>query len=275
MSSRTVTMGEELAMRLTKHHGLGNDFLVALARTAPNQTEQLAKQLCNRRTGIGADGLLLGLPGGDGADLTMVLRNADGSLAEMSGNGIRCLAQAYAMANRTGPTSLDIDTAGGRRSVEIDSDSSEAQATVGMGAVGPGPGVHDEILNQSGTSFVATADLGNPHLVVVVQDQSTIDIETMGSRYEAFYPEGMNVEFISVAPDDPDAIDMAVWERGVGVSEACGTGATAAAVCAHRWGLVGGDVQVNMPGGTVRVLVREEPILIGPVTYIGAIEVAV
>ena len=268
-------MGEELAMRLTKHHGLGNDFLVALARTAPNQTEQLAKQLCNRRTGIGADGLLLGLPGGDGADLTMVLRNADGSLAEMSGNGIRCLAQAYAMANRTGPTSLDIDTAGGRRTVEIDSDSSEAQATVGMGAVGPGPGVHDEILNQSGTSFVATADLGNPHLVVVVQDQSTIDIETMGSRYEAFYPEGMNVEFISVAPDDPDAIDMAVWERGVGVSEACGTGATAAAVCAHRWGLVGGDVQVNMPGGTVRVLVREEPILIGPVTYIGAIEVAV
>ncbi len=268
-------MGEELAMRLTKHHGLGNDFLVALARTAPNQTEQLAKQLCNRRTGIGADGLLLGLPGGDGADLTMVLRNADGSLAEMSGNGIRCLAQAYAMANRTGPTSLDIDTAGGRRTVEIDSDSSEAQATVGMGAVGPGPGVHDEILNQSGTSFVATADLGNPHLVVVVQDQSTIDIETMGSRYEAFYPEGMNVEFISVAPDDPNAIDMAVWERGVGVSEACGTGATAAAVCAHRWGLVGGDVQVNMPGGTVRVLVREEPILIGPVTYIGAIEVAV
>ena len=83
-------MVQELAMRLTKHHGLGNDFLVALTRDVPREIEKLAAQLCDRRTGIGADGLLLGLPGSDGADLTMVLHNADGSQAEMSGNGIRC-----------------------------------------------------------------------------------------------------------------------------------------------------------------------------------------
>tara|TARA_B100000700_G_scaffold286568_2_gene341590 strand:- start:9184 stop:10011 length:828 start_codon:yes stop_codon:yes gene_type:complete len=274
MSQRTVTMVEELAMRLTKHHGLENDFLVALTGDVPRGIEELAAQLCDRRTGIGADGLLLGLPGSRGADLTMVLHNADGSAAEMSGNGIRCLAQAHAMANSTGPTSLEIDTAGGRRSVAIDGDQSEAQVTVGMGPVGPGPGVHEDILNELGSALVATADLGNPHLVVAVEDQAIVDIATIGSHYEMFYPEGMNVEFISVREGDPNALDMVVWERGVGVTRACGTGATAAAVRAHQWDLVGEQVRVHMPGGDVQVSIGKEPVLVGPATYIGAIEVS-
>ena len=82
-------MEEELIMQLTKHHGLENDFLVALLDEEPQNLSELAARICNRRTGIGADGLLLGLPGGNGVDLTMLLRNADGSVAEMSGNGIR------------------------------------------------------------------------------------------------------------------------------------------------------------------------------------------
>ena len=273
MSQRTGTMVQELAMRLTKHHGLGNDFLVALTRDLPREIEELAAQLCDRRTGIGADGLLLGLPGSDGADLTMVLHNADGSQAEMSGNGIRCLAQAHAMANNTGPTSLEIDTAGGRRTVAIDGDQREAQVRVEMGPVGRGPGVHEDILNEIGSSLAATADLGNPHLVIAVEDQNLVDIATIGPYYEAFYPDGMNVEFISVRENDPNALDMVVWERGVGVTRACGTGATAAAVRACQWGLVGEQVRVNMPGGNVKVLIEEDPVLVGPAVYIGAIEV--
>lgn len=262
-------------MRLTKHHGLGNDFLICLTREEPNDTSALARQICDRRTGIGADGLIVGLPGSNGADLVMVLYNADGSSAEMSGNGIRCLAQAHAMANGTGAASFEIDTGGGRRHVEIDGDDPEAQVTVGMGLVGPGPGVPDGITGSIGQSLVATADLGNPHLVVAVEDCWTVDISELGSRYEAFYPDGINVEVISVSDREPNTVDMVVWERGVGVTQACGTGAIAAAVRAHQWDLVADEVGVQMPGGSVRVLVREEPILVGPAQYVGAIEVSV
>ena len=261
-------------MRLTKHHGLGNDFLICLALEEPDGISKLARRICDRRTGIGADGLILGMPSSTDADLAMVLHNADGSFAEMSGNGIRCLAQAYAMTNNTGPASLEIDTAGGRRHVEIDGDGATAQITVGMGSVGPGPGVHDEIIKDLGHSMTGTADLGNPHLVVVVDDHSIIDMADLGVRYEAFYPDGMNIECISVDEKDSSSLDMVVWERGVGVSKACGTGAIAAAVRAHQWGLVGEEVRVQMPGGACRVLIGEEPTLIGPAEYVGAIEVS-
>ena len=171
--------------------------------------------------------------------------------------------------------SLEIDTAGGRRRVAIDGDGPKARITVGMGAVGPGPGVHDEIGKDLRDSMVGTADLGNPHLVVVVDDHSAVDMTDLGARYEAFYPDGINIEWISVSDKDLTAIDMVVWERGVGISQACGTGATAAAVRAHQWGLVGQEVQVQMPGGVVQVLVGEEPTLIGPAEYVGAIEISV
>ncbi|HAF67727.1 MAG TPA: diaminopimelate epimerase [Acidimicrobiaceae bacterium] len=262
-------------MRLTKHHGLGNDFLVYLTDEEPTEVSALARRICDRRTGIGADGLIVGLPGINGSDLVMVLHNADGSFAEMSGNGIRCLAQAHAMANQTGAASFEIDTGGGRRHVEIDGDGPEAQITVSMGLVGAGPGVHDEIANEVGHSMSATADLGNPHLVLVVEDCSTVDMSDLGSRYEAFYPDGINVEVISLSRGESDKLDMVVWERGVGVSQACGTGAIAAAVRANQWNLVRDDVHVQMPGGSVRVLVGEEPILVGPAEYVGAIEVSV
>ena len=204
----------------------------------------------------------------------MLLHNADGSFAEMSGNGIRCLAQALAMNNQTGAASFEIDTGGGRRHVEIDGDGPEAQITVNMGSVGPGPGVHDEIVNDLGHSMSATADLGNPHLVVVVDDCLTVDMSDLGSRYEALYPDGINIEVISVTDGASDKLDMVVWERGVGVSSACGTGAVAAAVRAHQWDLVQDEVRVQMPGGSVQVFVGKEPMLTGPAQYVGAIEVS-
>ena len=143
-----------------------------------------------------------------------------------------------------------------------------------MGSVGPGPGVHDEIVNDLGHSMSATADLGNPHLVVVVDDCFTVDMSDLGSRYEALYPDGINIEVISVTDGASDKLDMVVWERGVGVSSACGTGAVAAAVRAHQWDLVQDEVRVQMPGGLVQVFVGKEPMLTGPAQYVGAIEVS-
>ena len=268
-------MDWEFSMRLTKHHGLGNDFLVGLVEQAPHALASFAREICDRRTGIGADGLVLGLPGKNGADLTMLLHNSDGSMAEMSGNGIRCLAQAHAMAHGTGATSLEIDTTGGRRRVEIDSDGTNAEAAVNMGPVGPGPGVVDQILAETAGSLVGTADLGNPHLVVVVDDLAAVDIGELGARYEALYPQGINVECIAAHPNDADNLDMLVWERGAGVTQACGTGATAAAVRAHQWGLVKQQVNVRMPGGEVQVVANTHPLLIGPTVYVASIELPI
>ena len=262
-------------MRLTKHHGLGNDFLIGLVNQVPDDPQSLAQSVCDRHTGIGADGLVFGLPGNSGAALTMFLPNADGSAAEMSGNGIRCLAQAHAMAHLTGPTSLEIDTAGGRRRVDIDSDGICAEATVNMGSVGPGPGVADQILRETGQSPIDTAERGNPHLVVVVEDLTAIDMAELGARYEAFYPQGINVECIEIHPDDAKNLDMLVWERGVGVTQACGTGATAAAVRAHQWGLADQHVNVRMPGGEVQVISNDQPLLIGPTVYVASIELSI
>jgi diaminopimelate epimerase len=259
-------------MRLTKHHGLGNDFLVGLVGEIPADLPSFVREICDRHTGIGADGLVLGLPGVEDADLTMLLHNADGSAAEMSGNGIRCLAQAHALAHKTGPASLEIDTAGGRRRVDLDSDGARAKATVHMGSVGSGPGVADQILKEAGESLIGTAELGNPHLVLVVDDLETIDIAELGARYEAFYSQGINVECITARPDDN--LDMLVWERGVGVTQACGTGATAAAVRAHEWGLVDEKVNVRMSGGAVQVIATEQPLLIGPTVYVASIELS-
>ena len=265
-------MEEELIMQLTKHHGLENDFLVALLDEEPHNLSELAARICNRRTGIGADGLLLGLPGRNGVDLTMLLRNADGSVAEMSGNGIRCLAQAYAMANKMSNASLLIETAGGKRRVVIECDGPLAQVTVEMGRVKSGPAIPDAIQIDAGSEMIATVDLGNPHLVILCDDLAEVDVSDLGPRYESLFLEGINVEWVRVASAETSTLEMLVWERGVGVTQACGTGATAAAVLSNRWGLVGDDVEVDMAGGKVRVVVGEEPILIGPASYTADIE---
>ena len=136
-----------MTFRLTKHHGLGNDFLVFLtddpAVIADERWWERAQQWCDRKLGIGADGLLLGLWGQPNADLEMTLFNADGSVAEMSGNGIRCLAQAEAARRGQSEGTLSIDTGGGPRSVSFrpdpGGDHRKIVATVDMGPAGPGP----------------------------------------------------------------------------------------------------------------------------------------
>jgi diaminopimelate epimerase len=275
-------------MQLTKHHGLGNDFLVALEEVnGPLRGDaELARALCDRRRGLGADGFIIGsrpiadraTGAGEPFDVVMHLWNADGSRAEMSGNGIRCLGQALAMARDEHQVTFNVSTDGGERTlvVQADADQRIASVSVTMGPVGAGPAVPRSVADRLAEFRHGAADLGNPHLVVLVPDLSQVDLVGTGSWIEREFPAGVNVEFISVAAD-PDTLDLLVWERGAGVTEACGTGATAAAQLAHRWGLVGPEVRVRMPGGSAEVIVAAtddgEPILIGPAQHVATIEV--
>jgi diaminopimelate epimerase len=282
-------------MQLSKYHGLGNDFLVVLDDGSGDRpvsvSGDLARRLCDRNRGIGADGVILGVlaPSSDdpaaAPDVVMHLYNGDGSRAEMSGNGIRCLAQAVARHRGTTNVDLAISTDAGLRTVEVRPgvDASSVSASVTMGVVAVGPDIPDDLTDvdlrfvesRNGAPLMATGDIGNPHWVVVVNDAFTIDLPEQGPRYEDHVSGGVNVEFISSTPGAVDAIDLAVWERGAGVTEACGTGACVAAFYAHRWGLVGNDVTVHMPGGdaTVRLGTTDaDPItLVGPSVYIADI----
>ncbi|CAN5423484.1 diaminopimelate epimerase [soil metagenome] len=275
-----------MTFSLTKHHGLGNDFLVFLTddpEVAGDRAAwvERAVRWCHRSHGVGADGLLIGLYGTGDADLAMTLVNADGSLAEMSGNGIRCLAQAEARRQGSVEGTLTVATDGGPRSVTFgpdpDGDPLVSVASVDMGAAGPGPSADRSIDAGAGLKVAplksATFDLGNPHLVLLVEDPSSIDVAVAGARYEAAYSSGMNVHFVAPTSGEADAITMVVWERGAGVTEACGTGATAVARAAHDWGLVGERVTVHMPGGDVVVDVGEPMVLHGPSAFIAAVEV--
>jgi diaminopimelate epimerase len=285
-----------MTFRLTKHHGLGNDFLVHLTDDAAAVVDrepwiERARRWCQRHHGIGADGLLIGLYGPEAGDvdLVMTLVNADGSIAEMSGNGIRCFAQAEAMRRNQERGTLRIRTDGGLRTVEFAATSTPLrhqgtiEATVDMGPAKPGPepdgpynlmaaGHAPDRLGLDATEQ-RSLDLGNPHLVLLVPDPSRVLVEHAGPLHEAMYRNGMNVHYVAPTPGEADAMTAVHWERGAGVTEACGTGATAIARAAHDWGLVGDRVTVHMPGGDVQVAVGDPMVLRGPSTFIAGIVV--
>lgn len=261
---------------LTKHHGLGNDFLVAVEPArALAPTDALG--WCDRRRGIGADGLIAAEPlSSDKTVWSMTLWNADGSRAEISGNGIRCLAQAIVRFEEIDQRHvLRIRTDAGMRTVEIAPDRRAGvhQATVAMGAATEGPPVFGkwELFGLQ-PRHQRGIDIGNPHLVVELDAPELVDLSAIGPEIEANYEYGINVHLIRV--DDPSTITLFVWERGVGITEACGSGASAAAWAAHAWGLTSDTVTVHQPGGRVQVQVTPDDIfLTGPTTYVATIDV--
>jgi len=263
-------------VQLSKHHGLANDFLVVLDEVNGPQRDidgDLAARLCDRRRGIGADGLIHGATPspGDDVDVVMHLFNADGSRAEMSGNGIRCLGQAVAVAREVHEATLRVRTDAGVRTLMVHEsiDHRGAMVSVNMGPVGPGPEVPPSVA-ESLTGRFATADLGNPHLVVEVDDPGAVDLAAEGAWLEQQFEGGINIEFVAAAGDD--SVSMRVWERGVGVTEACGTGACAAGHVAHGWGLVADRVRIVMPGGSAEVELGDDVVLIGPAQLIATVE---
>jgi diaminopimelate epimerase len=265
-------MDDNRTLQLTKHHGAGNDFLVVVDiedrhRMAP----ELVRALCHRRFGIGADGVIRILTGREGSDLSMDLRNADGSEAEMSGNGIRCLAQAAVDAGLVAPPDFSVWTLGGIRTVEYRTGDAvgAGEASVDMGKAELGPDQAQQFADRR----ARTVDMGNPHLVLFGPDPAGVDVAEIGSRLQGVHPGGINVEFISVGPT-PDDLDLRVWERGVGETQACGTGSCAAAAAARSWGMVSDRVRVHNPGGTLEVTLDPDGIrLAGPVRKVADIEV--
>ncbi|HEV2069206.1 MAG TPA: diaminopimelate epimerase [Acidimicrobiales bacterium] len=264
-------------MQLTKHHGLGNDFLVLLDLNpagAIHFDADLARALCDRRRGIGADGLITVGPASGEADVTMGLRNADGSRAEMSGNGIRCLGQAVARARGHDTVDLVVGTDAGLRRLRVrpGPDAVTAAVEVDMGPAGPGPQL-TALPGLVEATKAATVDMGNPHLVLLVEDPASVDLAALGPACQDGFDQGINVEVVAPVPGAADTFDLRVWERGVGITQACGTGACAAASAAHDWGVVGERVAVRMPGGAVEVTLGATVTLSGPAVFVAAIEV--
>jgi diaminopimelate epimerase len=258
-------------MRLTKHHGLGNDFLVLLDLDGilPISAAS-AVALCDRRTGVGADGLLRVTAGSGGADVAMELRNADGSVAEMSGNGIRCLAQAVFQAGLAAPPTLRVATAAGLRTVTVQGRSAvnthRMQVEMGQAKV-----LDDEPEWVSGDVLRATrVDLGNPHVVLHWGAADLPDpdaLVALATPIDAAAPGGVNVEVIRPTGRSGE-IDMVVFERGVGPTQACGTGACAVGAAAVAWELAGRHTTVRMPGGSVEVTLDDPVLLTGDTTSV-------
>jgi len=261
-------------MRLTKHHGLGNDFLVLLDLDGihPVSPEQ-AVALCDRHTGVGADGLLRVSAGRDGADVSMRLLNADGSVAEMSGNGIRCLAQAVFQAGLAEPPVLTVATDAGLRRVTVLERTGPRSHRLSA-EMGPAKVTEDRPEWVSGDILrAAHVDVGNPHIVLhwAGGDLPGVDeLIALGSRVDDSIAGGANVEVFQPSADG--GLDMVVYERGVGPTQACGTGACAVAAAAHGWELAGGTSTVHMPGGSVEVSLGDPVLLTGDVTSVAILD---
>ncbi|HLM63017.1 MAG TPA: diaminopimelate epimerase [Acidimicrobiales bacterium] len=274
-------------MRLTKHHGLGNDFLVLLDAAGDGSvTPDRVRALCERRRGVGADGFVRAtrprpadVGPDDGAVAVMELTNADGSPAEMSGNGIRCLAKALLAAGWAAGPAVPIRTAAGLRTVTAHERVDEATQvfSVDMGAVALG----DEAPEWAGGPLrrARLVDMGNPHLVVelapghtgaVDRDTAEVHLVELGEAVDAKVPGGANVHLLAI---EGSGVAIRSYERGVGLTEACGTGACASAAAAHAWGLVGERVPVRMPGGTAEVALGGTVVLRGPATTVATVEV--
>jgi diaminopimelate epimerase len=294
-------------LTLVKYHGLGNDFLLALdgrlldaaaderadrraeigapGPEGADRVGDLARALCDRHTGVGADGLIVLRPPGSNGDVRMELRNADGRRAETSGNGLRCLALAAVEAGLLPGPELAVETdAGVRRAILRQHDEpGSAYISVEMGRlrVAPSPVVSDPLLPGSpGEPWPSwSVDAGNPHLVVLAPSLEGVAIAAIGPILERLRPGGQNVEIVTRDADRGDELSLLVWERGAGVTLACGTGSAAAAAALHCAGISSAQVRVHNPGGTAEVtLSGDDPFspfaeLAGAVHRVARIEV--
>ncbi len=252
-------------MDFVKYHGLGNDFIVVNDLAGEWELSgELIAALCARGKGVGADGLILARQPVTSADVAMGFYNADGSVAQMCGNGIRCLAKFVHDAGLVQADPMFIETGAGVREVRlVREDGGVVGAEVDMGLpelvraripmLGEGDPVDEEIPLGEGTARVTCLSMGNPHCVLFVEDVDRAAVAAIGADLEVhdLFPEKTNVEFAQVL--DGGHMRLRVWERGVGETLACGTGACAAFVAAQRRGLAGTEMSVALPGGELKL----------------------
>ena len=259
-----------IVLQFSKYQGLGNDFLMLDGRGASSTdasyglTPERIQRLCDRRFGVGADGVILALPPRQGGELRMRIFNADGTEPEMCGNGMRCLARFLADSDGDVPgRQWQIETLAGRIVPELRQDGS---IRVDMGAPFLDPesipttlpcgdnGLAQGHLEVAGSSFaVGAAGMGNPHVVIPVDDVEAVDLERYGAAFEVHpaFPARTNVHFVQVI--SPTHLVMRVWERGAGPTLACGTGACATLVVAHLLGLAERCARLDLPGGPLEI----------------------
>ncbi|MFH0915585.1 MAG: diaminopimelate epimerase [bacterium] len=270
-------------MKLAKWQGLGNDYLIIEESALPAPlTAEAIGVLCDRHLGVGADGILLhGRPTGDvaGAVARMRVFNPDGGEPEMCGNGIRIFARFLArsgaavepefivetLAGPIKPRLLDDGTVrvdmGRARFISANIDwewSGDGSVDSGLVGVSPGDDVVDATLEAGGRSYQFTfVDVGNPHCVIQVEDPATFDVAHVGPiiEHHPLFPNRVNVEFVRVEADG--SVRMRVWERGVGETQACGTGATAVGAACVRLGLAATPVLVHLLGGDLTIEVAD------------------
>ncbi|MGI0495415.1 diaminopimelate epimerase [Alkalinema pantanalense CENA528] len=253
-------------LQFSKYHGLGNDFILVDNRhsTDPILTPEQAEKLCDRHFGIGADGVIFALPGQNGTDYTMRIFNSDGSEPEMCGNGIRCMARFLADLEGDAARSIyTIHTLAGLITPKLEADG---QITVDMGkprllageipttlaaAEAQAMAVPLEVAGQ--TWAVTTVSMGNPHCITFVEDVAAIDLEKVGPQFEyhSVFPQRTNTEFIEVV--DRGYLKMRVWERGAGITLACGTGACASLVAAVLNDKSDRKATIELPGGPLQI----------------------
>ena len=233
----------EAAVPIVKMNGTHNEFVIVDARTTPlADPVGFARRVCDRERGLGADGLLIALPSTT-ADVRLRIINADGSDAEMCGNGMRCFARY--LDETDGRATAVVETAAGPIATRI---LSREPYTVAEEINEPIVGAAHVV-----AGFTATpVDVGNPHVVIFVDDLGAIDVRTLGPRIEhdPCYPRGTNVHFVA---ERGDRLQVRHWERGAGATAACGTGAVACAAVAIALRGASSPVTLDVPGGELRV----------------------
>lgn len=250
-----------------KMHGIGNDFVMVDAIRDPLPGElalpEFAKRTCDRRFGIGGDGLIL-VERGDSAPFRMRMFNPDGSESEMCGNGIRCFARLLRDHSHTLEASVPVETGAGLLTLELLEDArvkvDMGPARLTRGEIGMTGAAHERFIDSHvDEALIGTAvSMGNPHLVLFVTDVSKVDLETVGPRleYHPLFPSRVNVHFVQVV--DRKTLIQRTWERGAGITMACGTGACACAVAACLTGRSERNVLIHLPGGDLEIEYLED-----------------
>jgi diaminopimelate epimerase len=250
-------------------HGIGNDFVLLDTIASPLNGEELpelSRRMNDRRFGIGGDGLILVERGAE-APFRMRMFNPDGSESEMCGNGIRCFARLISEKGYAGFGPIDVETGAGKLTVEV---QPNGWVTVDMGVAhlersqipmtgDPLENFVNQPVQQGSQTFWGTAiSMGNPHLVIFIEEVASLDLDSIGPQLEhhPLFPNRVNVHFAQVL--DGNTLRQRTWERGAGITLACGTGACAVAVAGFLTGRSQREVTVKLPGGDLRIDYRED-----------------
>lgn len=270
-------------MHFTKMQGAGNDFVIidTLEEQVPQNYDELAIKVCDRNFGIGADGLMLVLPS-ETHDIRMRIFNADGSEPEMCGNGIRCFARYVYEKGIVTKKSMEVETLAGTIIPEMiieDGAVTGVRVDMGIPELAPekipttftgDPVINKEIEVEGATFAITAVSMGNPHCIIFVDDINNIDIDKWGPLIETHpvFPKKTNVEFVQVI--DSEQMIMRVWERGAGITLACGTGACATLVAGVLNKKTNEQALVKLLGGDLFIewIDRKHIVMTGPAEFV-------